>query len=62
MGIPQDVVWSEDSEGHLVAVPKINQVEAAIERAQERAKSSQPGTRYQVYDLRVNPEYEEYAD
>jgi hypothetical protein len=61
-GIPVDVAYDVHADGWLVAVPVVNQVDAAIERAQEKAKDADPGTRYQVFDTRVNPEYEEYAD
>lgn len=62
MGIPSDVTWSEDSEGHIIAYPIVNQVDAAIERAREKYKDAPEGTRFQPVDLRVNPEYEKYAD
>lgn len=61
-GIPNNVVWDPMSEGHLVAVPRINQVEAAIERAQARTQNPDPGTRWEVFDVRVDKEYEDYAD
>lgn len=62
MGFPVEDVYDEDSEGHYVIVEKVNQVDAAIERFQKKQKDPTPGARLVAYDLRLNPEYEKYAD
>lgn len=58
LGIPASVAFDDESDGHLVAVPRVNHAQAAIDRAREKEKKPDAGTEYFVADLRVNPEYE----
>lgn len=60
MGLLNEVVYDPDSEGHLAAVPVVNQVDLAIAQAQERNKELSAGTQWQVFDVREHPEYEKY--
>lgn len=55
-GHPIKKAYHKDSDGHYVAEPVIDHVQAAIDRAMEKNKTPEPGTRYVVWDLRLNPE------
>ena len=61
-GVPNKVATDPDSNGHIVAVPYVDERAAAIERAQQNDKTPEPGKRWFAADVRVNPEYEKYAD
>ena len=58
LGVPASVAFDDESDGHLVAVPRVNHAQAAIDRAREQDKKPAAGTEYFVADLRVNPEYD----